>query len=101
MLRRTCVVSPLGSAVYRRFLVADILWLVTVFPHTSLIVPRAAPWCQLLPAPCLHETRGRGCRKSEQLEEEAAAAAARRRKEAIIVRKSAGGKQENCFERLE
>lgn len=77
-------------------MVTDILWLVTVFPHTSLIVPWAAPWCQLLPAPCLHETRGRGCRRSEQLEE----AAVRGRKEAIILRKTAGGKQENCFERL-
>lgn len=101
MLRRTCAASPLGSAVYRRFLVTDILWLVTVFPHTSLIVPWAAPWCQLLPAPCLHKTRGGGCRKSEQLEEEAAAAAvARGRAEAIMLRKTAGGKQENCFERF-
>lgn len=37
-------------------------------PLTSLIVPWAAPWCQLLPAPCLHKTRGRGCRESKQLE---------------------------------
>lgn len=83
MLRRTCAVSPLGWPVYRRFPGNRHPLVGYCLPHTSLIVPWAAPWCQLPPAPCLHETRGRGCRKSEQLWEEAATV--RGREEAIIL----------------